>query len=152
MRLFFAILGALAVQPVVLLASLMPAYLTSRQSFNGLGLMVSLVLAVSLALVVCLGLPAFFLLRRFRRDSWLTLAAAGIVIGALPLGFFWPRQLPGYSEGNNWHGTYVQTYSDGEPTRFAWFQYVENLSLFSFHGLAGALIFYAVWRTYESRR
>lgn len=152
MRLFFATLGAIAVQPIVLLASLIPVYLTSMESLDGLGFLIAAVLGVSFAVMVCLGLPAFFLLHRYRLDSWLTIAAAGIILGALPLGIFWPRQLPGYSAGNNWHGTYVETYTDGEPTRFAWFQYVERLAVYSPHGLAGALMFYAIWRAYKSLR
>lgn len=93
-----------------------------------------------------MGIPVFLLLRKFHRDSWASVGAAGALIGALPYAFFWPTQMQGYSAGNNWHGTYVDTYINGSPTIYAWLQHGEDVLWFAIHGAIGALAFYASWR------
>lgn len=148
MRVLLAVSGAVLVQPAVLVVSFIPAFRLDALASNGpwVWVLVAAVLAVSLIIVVSLGLPAFYALHRFRRDNWATVSAAGLLLGFVPFAFFWPRSLEGYSAGNNWHGTYVETYKDGLPTEFAWFQYAESLCAFALHGLVGALVFYAIWR------
>ena len=52
-------------------------------SIGGLGVALGFIVAFPHALL--LGLPYALLLRRFGRESWLTLAAGGLIIGAAPL-------------------------------------------------------------------
>jgi len=101
---------------------------------------------VGAAVVLVLGVPAFLALRRYQREGWSSLAAAGALLGTLPSAFFWPRTLDGYSAGQNWHGKYVETYVNGTPTIYAWLVYGESALFFALHGLVGALVFYGVWR------
>jgi hypothetical protein len=139
-------LAAVAVQPLVFLARLGPALLSSPNSLNDLGFMVGAVAVVAAAVVLLLGIPAFLLLRKFRRESWASVGVTGALLGALPNALFWPTRTTGYSAGNNWHGVYVDTYVNGVPTIYAWLQHGESVLWFSVHGLTGALAFYAVWR------
>lgn len=108
------------------------------------------VAVVSAAAVLALGVPVFLTLRRFRREGWGSLAAAGSLLGALPIAFSWPRTLEGYSACQNWHGKYVETYVTGTPTTYAWLTYGESVLFFALHGLVGALVFYGVWRWRQS--
>ena len=98
------------------------------------------------AVVLLLGVPVFLLLRRWQRDSWWTMAWAGGVLGTLPGSILaWP-ELYGPNERSHWHGQYVYTYLDGEPTRYAWYKVVESMGAYALLGMATALVFYAVWR------
>jgi hypothetical protein len=108
--------------------------------------MVISVLSVAGAAVLLLGIPAFLLLCRFGRANWTSLAITGFILGALPLAALSrPNTLSGYSAGQTWHGHYVETYINGVPTQYAWLVYAESVLQFGIHGLAGALVFYAVW-------
>lgn len=138
--------AAVAVQPLVFLALLADALLLSSTPLAGLGFVLSAVAVVAAAAVGLLGIPAFMLLRKFRRDSWGWVCATGALIAALPVALFWPRRMDGFSAGNNWHGTYVDTYVNGVPTVYAWLQHGEQILWFAIHGLIGALVFYAAWR------
>jgi membrane protease YdiL (CAAX protease family) len=146
MKTLLASLAAVAVQPLMFLARIAPDLIASAQATYGVGFFLLAVGVVAAAVVPILGIPAFLVLRRFRRDSWSTRAPTGLILGALPTAFAWPRHLEGYSAGSNWHGKYVQTYVDGAPTECAWLSFVENLIFFGLHGLVGALVFYGVWR------
>ncbi|MFZ6798289.1 hypothetical protein [Undibacterium sp. Di24W] len=146
MNIWIAALAAVLIQPIVMLLRLAPDYLASPQPLNGIGLMIVAILAVASAAVLILGIPTFLALRKLGKDSWLSMASAGLILGALPNVFFWPRQMEGYSAGHNWHGTYVDTYIDGIPTNYAWLSYAEGVFFMAMHGLAGALIFYVILR------
>jgi len=146
MRIWIASIAAVAVQPIVLALRIAPDYLASPQPLYGVGLLLLGVVVVAAAVVLVLGLPAFHFLRKFQREDWGSLAITGFALGALPAVFSWPRRLEGFSSGQNWHGDYVETYVNGAPTTFAWLRYGENVLGFGVHGLAGALVFYAVWR------
>ena len=146
MRVWIASIAAVAVQPIVLALRLAPDYFVSPQPLYGVGFFLLSVVVVAAAVVLVLGVPAFHILHKFRRDGWCSLGVAGFVLGALPVVFSWPSRLEGFSSGHNWHGKYVETYVNGTPTTYAWLSYGENILYFGLHGLAGALVFYAVWR------
>ncbi|MCD2339963.1 hypothetical protein LRH25_06370 [Ideonella azotifigens] len=147
MNIWISAIAAVAVQPLVFLLRVLPDYLSSPQPLYEVGLMVVAVVAVGAAVVLVLGIPAFLALRRFRREGWGSLGAAGALLGALPRASSWPRTLEGYSAGQNWHGNYIETYVNGTPTTYAWLTYAESVLLFALHGLVGALVFYGVWRS-----
>ena len=116
-------------------------------SVEGMVMVAVAVTLVAGAVVFLLGVPAFLLLRRWRRDNWWTMALAGALLGSLlALWMRWPRTMPGWGSQENWHGQYVHTYIDGEPTRYAWFKLVEAMGAYALLGMATALVFYAVWR------
>jgi hypothetical protein len=133
----------------VLLARIAPDYFASPQPLYGIGFMLLAVVVVAAAAVLILGIPAFFMLHKLHREGWVSLAIAGLLLGALPAAFSWPSHLEGFSAGQNWHGKYVETYVNGAPTTYAWFTYGEGVLFFALHGLVGALVFYAVWRRRE---
>lgn len=146
MKIFFAALAAIAIQPFLFLLRLAPVFLTSQGPFYGIGLMIVAVIGVSAAAVVIFGIPAFLMLRKLDRVGWTSMGTAGLVSGALPVALMWPKKLQGYSSGQNWHGEYVDIYINGNPTFYAWATYGEDVLFFGLHGLVGALVFYAVWR------
>ena len=146
MKTWVAAIAAVVVQPLVLFARFVPALLSSSEPMYGVGLFLVAVCVVAAAVVLVLGVPAFLLLRRLQRESWISLALTGVVLGALPIALSWPRHLDGYSAGSNWHGKYVQTYVNGTPTNYAWLSFAENVAFFGLHGLVGALAFYGVWQ------
>ncbi len=149
MNILLAVLAAVLVQPLVFLARLAPDLMISPGPVNGIGLVLIMVLVVSALVVLLLGLPAFLLIKRFGRLNRVSVALAGVLLGALPAAFSWPSQVEGYSAGRNWHGNLVETYVDGVPTSYAWLIYGEGIVFFALHGLIAALVFYAVWRRRE---
>jgi hypothetical protein len=151
MRIWIASLAAVLVQPLVFAARIVPDLMASPGPLYGVGFILVSVVVVAAAVVLTLGIPAFLLLRKFQRESWVSVAVAGVLLGALPAALFWPRHLEGYSAGQTWHGRYVDTYVDGVPTTYAWLSYIESVVYFGVHGLAGALAFYAVWRKLERK-
>ncbi len=148
MRIVIASIAAAAVQLVVFIARIAPDVLASSTpvDVDGLGPFLGEVVVVAAAAVLVLGVPTFLLLRKIGRVNWTSLAIAGFCLGMLPVAFFWPRHVEGYSAGGTWHGKSVATYIDGVPTSYAWLAYAEDVFYFGVHGLIGALIFYAVWR------
>ncbi|MTW14490.1 hypothetical protein GM658_28135 [Pseudoduganella eburnea] len=146
MKIFFAALAAIAVQPFLFALRLVPVFLASPDPLYGIGLMLVAVVGVSAAAVLVLGIPAFLLLRKLDCVGWMSVGTAGLVSGALPVALMWPKKLQGYSSGQNWHGEYVDLYINGNPTYYAWATYGEDVLFFGLHGLVGALVFYAVWR------
>jgi hypothetical protein len=146
MNLWLSALAAVVVQPLVFLLRIAPDYIASPQPLYGIGFVLLAILAVAAAVVLLLGIPTFLALRKLHRDGWNSLAVAGLLLGALPVALSWPGHLEGFSAGQNWHGKYVQTYVNGNPTSYAWLTYGENVAFFALHGLVGALVFYTVWR------
>ena len=146
MRIFIAMLAAVAVQPVFFVLRIAPDYFASPGPIYGLGWFMVSIVVVALGMVLLLGIPAFLLLDRFGRTNWTSLAIAGATLGMLLVAPDWPRDLQGYSSGVNWHGKYVDMYIRGIPTTYAWLNYGENVFYFGMHGLIGALVFYATWR------
>lgn len=71
MRIWIASMAAVAAQPLVMAARMSQDLLRSNQPLYGVDLMFLSVAVVAAAAVLVLGLPAFLLLRRFGRDSWL---------------------------------------------------------------------------------
>jgi len=150
MRILAASIAAVLIQPVVFMARLTPVFFESSQGFSGLGFILMCVLAIAAAGVVILGVPAFFLLKRFQRANWKSLAMTGFGIAASASAVLsWPRRLAGYSSGENWHGKYVVTYINGEPTKYAWLTFSESTLYFGVHGVVGALVFYMVWHQFD---
>jgi hypothetical protein len=146
MKTWIAAIAAVVVQPLVFAARMTPDLIGSSQSLYGLGFFFVAVLSVAAGATLLFGVPAFFVLRKYGHDGWLSLGLTGFLIGAIPLSFSWPAQSAGYSAGGNWHGKYVELYINGVPTEYAWLTYAENIALFGLHGLIGALVFYGVWR------
>ena len=110
-------------------------------------------LLVSLAWVVVLGLPAFFLLRFLRRERITTLLMAGFVTGGLPLAILgWPLD-PGSrsSFSTSWHGQLVDMVKDGVPTLYGWLSYLEGVAVTGVLGAISAATFWYVW-VYFSRQ
>ena len=144
-----AIIAALV--PMVLLAvlglfSLMIDASAGYLSMESVVMVAVVVTLVAGATVLLLGVPAFLLLRRWRHDSWWTMALAGALLGSLlALWMGWPN-MPGYTLRENWHGQLVYIYLNGEPTRYAWFKLAETTGAYALLGMATALVFYAVWR------
>src|SRR3989442_11463759 len=132
MRIWFASLAAVAVQPLVLALRIAPDYfLSSSGPLYGIGLVFLSVVVVAAAVVLILGVPTFLLLSKFQRAGWASLAIAGFILGILPVAFSWPRPLEGYSSGQNWHGRYIDIYVNGNPTTYLAHLWRERLVLWA---------------------
>ena len=149
MSIWITALRAMDIQPLVFLARVVPDYLASSQPLYGIGFMLLAVAVSAAAIELILGIPAFLMLRKLHRASWVSLAVAGLGLGAFPAAFPWPGHLEGFSAGQNWHGTSVETFVNGMPTTYAWLTYGEGVLFFALHGVIGALVFYAIWRRLE---
>ena len=145
-----AAVAAVTIQPIVfLLLFVLPQVVAGGEIPLGEALGVSLFAApFALPFVLLIGIPAFLVLRRFRRLSWLSLGLIGFFsAGILPtLSQVVFGSCPGCSSGGTWHGRYVDFVVNGEMTLYGWLNHVESSIYFGLHGLAGALAFYFVWR------
>ena len=96
---------------------------------------------ISACFVLLLGLPAYLLLRYFKKVRWWSTLLSGFFLGAIPVGIFtWPLRYasPGsYSSANG-----VETMVDGAPTIAGWFQFIEGVLFFGGFGFVAALAFW----------
>ena len=149
---FAGALGAIAIQPLLfVLWFLLPGMLLSpySPSVQWIVLLLLYALAVAVAVVFILGVPAFLALRRIDRANWRWVATAGLLIGAASVAVVtWPigHRYSGYTSGGNWFGHDVSFYVDGVPTLYGWLSYFQGVLIFGIHGLVGGLVFYYVWR------
>jgi hypothetical protein len=140
-----------SVAPVVLLCVLLA--IAGRQDTEQVLPVFYISLLVSLAWVVMLGLPAFFLLRFLRKERISTLLAAGLVTGGLPLAILgWPLDPDSKSSfSTTWHGEFVDMVKDGVPTLYGWLSYLEGVTVTGVLGAISAATFWYVW-VYFNRR
>jgi len=126
----------------------------SMEGFQA-GLFIALMVFVVVAPhVLLLGLPAFLLLRRAGRLNGGSMAAAGFLAGALPLGLYgWPywRRHPGYTATRSWLGDEVTVVADGVPTLHGWLVHLQTVAVLGLLGTISALAFWWVW-LYSRRR
>lgn len=147
MPLLSAVLAATLAAP--LLVSLYVYVLIGTFHPKGALLLIMMLVLVSLAHVLLLGLPAFFALRW---RGWLQtrmIVAAGLLAGALPMAVItWPYPLSQpypYSSSGMWHGRQVDFIADGLPTMFGWFSYLEGVATFGLLGVVSSLAFWFTW-------
>jgi hypothetical protein len=101
-------------------------------------------LAISLAHVVALGIPAFLVLRWRRALRWWSTLLSGFVLGAIPIGLFsWPLRYARPGSSATIDG--VETMVNGIPTMAGWLQYLGGVSFFGACGLLAAMVFWVVW-------
>jgi hypothetical protein len=141
LRICLASIAAIVIHPLVL-AVITPGSIDffRHQEADGIASALLMVVIVATLVVLVLGLPSFFLLRKFHRDSWASLAIAGFLAGALPIILCWvffmsTECTPHLAFGAAARGTVCD-----------WATYIPIAAYFGFHGLIAALAFYAVWR------
>lgn len=98
---------------------------------------------ISAGFVFLLGLPAYFVLRKFQLvRRWPTLCV-GFSLAAIPMVIFtWPLKHLEMKKSASVNG--VQTMIDGVPTLAGWLQFVQGVLFFGVCGLLGALAFWLV--------
>jgi len=106
-------------------------------------------LIISLAHVLLLGLPAVWLLHRFRLLRWWSLTVAGFVGACIPMAIWsWPVDPPGmkssYSYGNGSETIVAKV--DGVPTLAGWIDYAQSVAFVGLFGVIAALAFWLVIR------
>lgn len=113
-NLLIASIAAIVIQPLVLLLvyALDILLFYNLDQLNQLTQIFSssifvYILAVAAVMVLILGIPVFLMLKKFNRESMGSLTIVGALLGALPVAFFWPSYLEGWSSGQSWHGKYV---------------------------------------------
>ena len=101
----------------------------------------ALCIVVSAVFVLALGLPAYFLLRRFNIIRWWSTLSVGFILGAIPMAIFtWPLKYPEMKTSASVNG--VQTMIDGVPTVAGWLQFIEGVSFLGACGMVGAFAFW----------
>ena len=148
-----ASIAATLVQPVGFAAIVFLPVLITGEKIGSLNpeqahFFVANVLFVAFAHVMLLGIPAFLLLRKWKRLHVRTISSAGFIAGAVPVAAFsWPlrRDWTGFSSGGNYHGHYVRFIEDGTFTLYGWLSYVESVATFGLLGVLGAVVFWIVW-------
>lgn len=110
-----------------------------------------MVLMVSTAFVVFLGVPAFLLLRWKQLVHWWSAIAGGFLLAALPMALFaWPMRYSHLKGSAVING--VHTMIDGVPTVAGWLQYAVGIVMFGALGAIGGLCFWLVWRHEAQQR
>jgi hypothetical protein len=97
--------------------------------------------------ITLLGLPAFFLLKRFDLARWWSSLIAGFFLASIPMAWVtWPYH-PGIDSGYAaWDGRRMVNYVvHGIPTHAGWTQYIYDCCGIGFIGAASAITFWAVW-------
>jgi len=140
MRQIVGIVGA------VLIAALVPAlyFGVPELSFRA-GL---LAFVVASLWVVLLGLPTFLIFKHRGLVRWWSAAAAGFLLGAVPMALVtWPFS-PGSGSGYSaWDGHQTVEYVvNGVPTHAGWVQYILGSGGMGLMGAASAFMFWVVWR------
>jgi hypothetical protein len=151
--LVLAVMAALAVQPVVFFGWFaLPLVLASesvgQRDWQEILSMMPLVLIVAAAHLALIGLPAFLLLKHFKRLSWPTIMLVGFVSGSVAVAVLgWPLSSgSGSSSSSTWHGEMRDMVVNGVPTLYGWLSYLEGVAAFGLQGIFGAAAFYWTWR------
>jgi hypothetical protein len=93
--------------------------------------------------VVCLGIPAYAVLRWRNAVRWWSAVATGAVLGAAPLAVLsWPSHNSPVSASVDG----VRTIVNGTPTLAGWLQYLESVLFFGACGAAAATTFWLIAR------
>ncbi len=109
-------------------------------------LILGFVLFVALSFILFVGLPAFFLLKKLKRNSLFYLTTIGAVA---PIAFLLLLELStdtrtGFSSGENYYGTYRAMVENGLRTKWGVIKYTEELVVYSIHGFFSALVFFKI--------
>lgn len=108
--------------------------------------------AYTIAYMVAIGMPMFFLLLTKNWIRWWTCSVAGFCIGFL--AYAWPKwplrggptHSTSYLDGDEW----IDTMIAGVPTVAGWIEFVEGALLVGTFGAIGGLACWAVWRRIPS--
>ncbi|GGY75023.1 hypothetical protein GCM10011613_20630 [Cellvibrio zantedeschiae] len=114
---------------------------------NGIGFYLLSVLFVSCTVILLFGLPVYFVLKNFRLNTTLNIAIVGFLIPLIILSVlnFGITSYEGYSAGENYYGTYRETFVGGTRTIWGWVKLFEEILTFGIHGVVGATIFHKVY-------
>ena len=152
-----ASVSTILIQPIIFFIWLIvPTLLLGKADPSGILRLMSdditiYIMAVAAIILLIIGLPVFFSLKKLKILNAKNIMFAGFLIGALPILFLsFPVDNPGngFSYGGNWHGTYVESMNNGVHTKYAWYIYIEKVIGFGVHGLIAALVFFRIWSKY----
>jgi hypothetical protein len=107
-----------------------------------------IVIFVTGAHVLLLGLPAFLIMRFLDRIQWWTATLAGFVLACLPIGIWsWPLRHAalGSSSSHSSGGKTIHTMIDGVVTKDGWLEYLYGCLFFGLLGAMGGISFWLVW-------
>lgn len=114
---------------------------------NGIGFYLVTILVVAAVLILLAGLPAYFLLKHFKLNSTINIAAIGFIIPVVILCVlnFGVSDYEGFSAGENYYGTYRATFVNGVRTMWGWVKFFEEVATYGFHGVIGAIVFHKIY-------
>ena len=102
---------------------------------------------ISTIIIIVVGLPIYFALKRFGSNTSLLVSAIGFLIPVLILCVinFSISSYEGYSAGENYYGTYRSTIESGERTVWGWVKVLEDMITYGIHGVLGSMIFHKIY-------
>jgi hypothetical protein len=114
---------------------------------SDIGFYLMSILLVAATVISLVGLPIYFALKHFKLNTTLNIAAVGFVIPflflcILNLGI---TDYEGYSAGENYYGTYRDTFVSGTRTIWGWVKFIEEIVTFGIHGIVGATVFHKIY-------
>ena len=150
-RSFLAILAAILVPTVAIVGWDAVGTVLTTNEYSWLQVLnfSYLVVAITGAHVLFLGVPAFLLMHYFKRIRWWTAVIAGFVLACVPIGLWsWPLRYAssGSSSSHSSGGETIHTMIDGVPTKDGWLEYIYGCLFFGFLGALGGVSFWLTWR------
>ena len=106
---------------------------------------------IALAYAIILGLPAYFLAKRFHLTDWWMSVICGFMIGAVPSAIYsWPlSHVNGVSSA--WNGKEMVDYIiNGTPTMAGWLRYIYSFCGMGLLGMLSGFTAWLVWRYLSS--
>jgi len=102
---------------------------------------------VSIAIIVALGMPAYFALKHKKWNNIINVMVVGALIPAvIILGLeFAAGYDSGFSSGENLYGHYRSIIESGKRTYWGWIKILEQLFVYGIHGCVGAYVFHKLY-------
>ena len=120
-------------------------------SFNSTLIIFVFSFVIALTHAIVLGLPAYFIVQKYKINTWWMSLITGFLIGATPLGIFsFPINHPG--NGFSYGGSSGYYQINGTTTAAGWISYFHSLAFWGCLGSVCAFTAWLVWRSLQKKQ